>query len=230
MRAEGALPDGVPTLYGYWRSSAAYRVRIALNLKQIHWHAADVHLLREGGEQHQSAFRELNPAGLVPTLVWGDIVLSQSLAICEYLEEIKPAPALLPDNPADRAWVRALALDIACDVHPLCNLRVLQYLDKSLGQDDAARTAWMFEWMKRGFATLERRLEARRSEPGVSNPGFCFGDQPGLADIVIVAQAYNADRFGIPMDAYPLIRRVIATCRALEPFRLALPENQPDAP
>ncbi len=223
-------PAGVPTLHGYWRSSAAYRVRIALNLKQIDWKYADVHLVREGGEQHQPGFRALNPAGLVPVLVWGDVVLSQSLAICEYLDEIQPQPPLLPEQAADRAWVRALALDIACDVHPLCNLRVLQYLERTLDEDEAARTAWVFEWMQRGFATVERRLQARYGAPGEPGLPFCFGDSPGLADIVIVAQAYNADRFGVPLDDYPLTRQVIMNCRALEPFRLALPENQPDAP
>ena len=228
MNAE-PQPSGTPKLFGYWRSTAAYRVRIALNLKAIAWESAGVHLVHGGGEQHQDSFRSINPAGLVPTLVWGDVVLSQSLAICEYLEEIRPQPALLPGDPADRAWVRALAMDIACDVHPLCNLRVMQYLGDTLHQDDSARTAWMFEWMGRGFATVERRLE-RRSEQTGERTEFCLGDQPGLADLVIVAQAYNADRFGFALDNFPLTRRTVEACRALKPFRQALPENQPDAP
>lgn len=218
-----------PKLFGYWRSTAAYRVRIALNLKGIQWDSAEVHLVREGGEQHQDAFRSINPAGLVPTLVWGDVVLSQSLAICEYLEEVRPQPALLPDQPADRAWSRALAMDIACDVHPLCNLRVMQYLGDTLQQDDNGRTAWMFEWMGRGFSTVERRLERRSEETG-NRSEFCMGDQPGLADLVLVAQAYNADRFGFGLEAFPLTARIVSTCRALEAFQKALPENQPDAP
>lgn len=229
MSAEAPAQESRPVLYGYWRSTAAYRVRIALNLKGLAWDYADVHLVREGGEQHQEAFRALNPAGLVPTLVWGGAVLSQSLAICEYLEEVQPLPALLPEQPADRAWVRSLALDIACDVHPLCNLRVLQYLEANMALDDAARTEWVHEWMRRGFHTVEQRLE-RRSAQGGREDNFCLGGQPGLADIVIVAQAYNADRFGFSLAAYPQTRQIVETCRALEPFRLALPENQPDAP
>lgn len=229
MSAEAPASGTRPVLFGYWRSTAAYRVRIALNLKGLEWDYADVHLVREGGEQHQEAFRNLNPAGLVPTLVWGDVVLSQSLAICEYLEEVEPQPALLPERPEDRAWVRALAQDIACDVHPLCNLRVLQYLDANMALDDDARSAWMHEWMGRGFGTIEQRLQ-RRSEQGGREDGFCLGTRPGLADIVIVAQAYNADRFGFSLGGYPRTRQVVETCRELEPFRKALPENQPDAP
>ncbi len=216
--------DGKPVLHGYWRSTAAYRVRIALELKGISWIHAGVHLVRDGGEQHTASFRSLNPAGLVPTLVWGDTVLSQSLAICEFLDEVHPQPPLLPKDPADRAFVRAVALDIACDVHPLNNLRVQQYLGRELGQGEAARTAWMHHWMHEGFSGVEGRLAARDQE----GP-FCFGDTPGLADLCLVAQAYNADRFGFSLAPFPRIERLVTHCRGLAPFAAAAPEAQPDA-
>jgi maleylacetoacetate isomerase len=228
MPPEHVLPEGKPTLYGYWRSSAAYRVRIALELKGIAWESAAVHLVRDGGEQHATAFRELNPAGLVPALKWGDLVLTQSLAICEYLDEVHPAPPLLPEQPEDRAFVRALAMDIACDVHPLNNLRVMQYLGRQLAADEAARQHWMHHWMRRGFATVEQRLSKSRSH-SVDSAAYCFGRDPGLADICLVAQAYNADRFGLALDDFPQVQQVLSQCRALPAFLAALPEAQPDA-
>jgi maleylacetoacetate isomerase len=213
-----------PILYSYWRSTAAYRVRIALGLKGIAWRHAGVDLVRGGGEQHQGAYRDLNPAGLVPTLVWGDVTLSQSLAICEYLDEVQPEPALLPPGPEARAQARAIALDIACDVHPLNNLRVQQYLGRELDADEGQRTAWMHHWMALGFGAVERRLQS------LGSGDTCVGGAPGLADLCLVAQAYNADRFGFTLDGYPRVQAVLAHCRALRPFRQAVPEAQPDAP
>jgi len=222
-------PAGSPTLYGYWRSTAAYRVRIALNLKGIEWEHAAVHLVREGGEQHQPAYRALNPAGLVPALRWGGVLLTQSLAICEFLDEVAPTPPLLPTQPSDRAWVRALAQDIAVDVHPLNNLRVMQYLEREQGADGAARSAWMAHWMTIGFRVVESRLSSRLdANPGDGGP-CCFGEAPGLADICLVAQAYNADRFDVSLRPYPRLNAVEEYCRTLEAFRAALPEAQPDA-
>ncbi len=213
-----------PVLYGYWRSTAAYRVRIALGLKGITWEHAGVNLVKDGGEQHQSSYRDLNPAGLVPALVWGDTVLSQSLAICEFLDEVRPEPPLLPAEPADRAVVRAIALDIACDVHPLNNLRVQQYLGREMDADEAARTRWMHHWMALGFAAVEGRLEARGA-----GGDLCCGPVPGLADLCLVAQAYNADRFGFSLAPFPRVARVVSHCRGLAAFRDAAPERQPDA-
>lgn len=214
-----------PKLYGYWRSTAAYRVRIALALKGIEYRHAGVDLVRDGGQQHGNAFRGLNPAGLVPTLVWGDVVLSQSLAICEYLDEIQGEPPLLPQGAAARALARAIAQDIACDVHPLNNLRVQQYLGRELGADEAARTTWMHHWMATGFSGVEARLA------GIAPAGdTCFGGAPGLADLCLVAQAYNANRFGYSLGPYPRVLRVVEHCQDLPAFRDAAPERQPDAP
>lgn len=219
------IPRGKPLLYGYWRSTAAYRVRIALALKGIEFTHAGVDLVRDGGEQHADAFRTLNPAGLVPTLVWGDVVLSQSLAICEYLDELVPEPSMLPEGSENRAIARSIALDIASDVHPLNNLRVQQYLGRELGADEAARIDWMHHWMATGFNAVEHRI-ARLPRVGDT----CFGGAPGLADLCLVAQAYNADRFGYALDPFPRVKRVVAHCRGLPAFLRSVPEAQPDAP
>jgi maleylacetoacetate isomerase len=213
-----------PLLYGYWRSSAAYRVRIALNLKAIDYEQVPVHLVRDGGEQHQPSYRELNPQRLVPILVVGDTVITQSLAILEYLEETGPPPALLPADAAGRARVRSLAQIIACDVHPLQNLRVLNYLTGELGADDGQRIAWARHWVCEGLRALEERL-ARSSATGT----FCHGESPGLADACLVPQLYNAVRFGCELDAFPTVRRIDEACRELRAFAAAAPETQPDA-
>lgn len=218
-------PTGRPVLYSYWRSTAAYRVRIALALKEIDYDIQDVDLVRDGGRQHGDDYRALNPAGLVPTLVWGDQVLSQSLAICEFLDEVFPEPPLLPAECGARAAARAIAYDIACDVHPLNNLRVQQYLGRELDADETARTQWMHHWMATGFGAVEKRL-GRLSEAADT----CFGATPGLADLCLVAQAYNADRFDFALDPYPRVNRVVAHCRGLPAFLASVPEAQPDAP
>ena len=217
--------NDTPVLYGYWRSTAAYRVRIALELKGIRWRHAGVDLVRDSGQQNAAAYRGLNPAGLVPTLVWGDVTLSQSLAICEYLDELQPDPPLLPDGPLQRAQARAMALDIASEVHPLNNLRVQRYLADQLAADEAARVAWMHHWMAAGFGTVEHRLN------GLPQAGdTCFGGPPGLPDICLAAQAYNADRFGFSLEPFPRVARIVAHCRTLPAFVAAVPEAQPDAP
>lgn len=213
------------TLYGYWRSSAAYRVRIALNLKQLEYAQKPVHLVRDGGEQHQPGYQGLNPQELVPTLVHGERVLHQSLAIIEYIEEaISAVPALLPPDPRQRARVRALAQLVACDIHPVNNLRVMQYLQVELGADVAQRERWTRHWMQEGFDAFEALLLA---DPSTGT--FCHGDAPSLADACLVPQVYNARRFGMDMDTWPTIARIDASCRELPAVQRAMPENQPDA-
>jgi maleylacetoacetate isomerase len=211
-------------LYGYWRSSSAYRVRIALNLKGLSYRQQPVHLVRNGGEQHSEEYRRLNPLGLVPALVHGDHVIAESLAICEYIEDVYPNPALLPGSPAQRAQVRAMALGIACEIQPLNNLAVLNYLKTGLGADQAAVKSWYGHWIERGFTALEQWLGA-----GDSAGHFCHGDLPGLADCFLVPQVYNAERFNCDLGPYPRIREITARCRSLETFIAAAPENQPDA-
>jgi maleylacetoacetate isomerase len=211
-------------LYGYWRSTAAWRVRIALNLKGIDWEYASVHLLRDGGEQRGPAFLARNAQGLVPALETNGLVLTQSLAILEYLEETHPAPALLPNDPAGRARVRSLAQLIACDLHPLNNLRVLQQLRERFGLDEQQRDEWVRHWVREGLGALETRL-AR--EPATGR--FCHGDAPGLADCCLVPQLYNARRYRCGLDEFPTLLRIEAACDELEAFRRAVPDRQPDA-
>lgn len=211
-------------LYSYAPSSASFRVRIALNLKGLPYEFAGVNLLRSGGAQFAPEYVALNPQSLVPVLVDGDRTLTQSLAIIEYLEETRPEPPLLPKTPAERARVRSLALLIACDIHPLNNLRVLKYLKRELKVGDEARDAWYRHWINLGFAALEARL-ARDPATG----RFCHGDTPGLADCCLVPQVFNAERLKCDLSAMPTIRRVHANCMALEAFQRAAPANQPDA-
>ncbi len=212
------------TLYSYWRSSAAYRVRIGLNLKGLSYATVPVHLVRDGGEQHADAYRQLNPQQLVPTLDDG-AVMTQSLAILEYLDEVHPDPALLPRDPVARQRTRALAQLVACDIHPLNNLRVLQYLERELGVGKDAREQWARHWMAEGFAAAEAMLAGR----GAPDP-FCVGATPTLADCCLIPQIYNARRFHMDMRAYPTLARIEARCLALPAFDAARPENQPDAP
>lgn len=211
-------------LYDYFRSSAAYRVRIALNLKGISYQNVPVHLVRGGGEQRSAAYAALNPQMLVPTLVDGKRVLTQSLAICEYLEETHRAPPLLPADPPGRARVRALAQSIACEIHPLNNLRVLDYLRGTLGIDEAAVRRWYGRWVEEGFRALERLL--CRDRPAGR---FCHGETPGLADLCLVPQVYNARRYAVDLDPYPTIVGIDAACAELAAFAAARPELQPDA-
>ena len=212
-------------LYGYWRSSAAYRVRIALNLKGLACRQVPVHLVKDGGQQHAPEYRALNPQELVPLLVDegnGGVRIAQSLAILEYLEEVYPVPALLPADPVQRAQVRALALHIACDIHPLNNLRVLQYLSSELGVADEAKNAWYRHWMDTGLAAVEQGL-------AVFDGRLSLGQRPGYLEACLVPQLYNARRFNCDLDTYPRILAMTARCEALDAFKQAAPEAQPDA-
>lgn len=211
-------------LHTYFRSSAAYRVRIALALKQLEWEAVPVHLLRGGGEQHHAAYRALNPAGRVPTLVDGVEVLTQSLAIIEYLDETHANPPLLPENPLGRARVRAIAQTIACDIHPLNNLAVLQYLSGTFGVSDEQKNAWYCHWVENGLAVVEQLLAGH---PGTGR--FCHGDLPTLADCCLVPQVYNARRFNCDLSALPTVMRIVDHCESLPAFQVASPEAQADA-
>jgi maleylacetoacetate isomerase len=211
-------------LYTYFRSSAAYRVRIALGLKGLDYTAVPVHLVKNGGEHLQPRYRQVNPGALVPTLVDGATHIPQSLAIIEYLEETHPTPALLPSDAAGRARVRALALDVACDLHPLNNLRVLDYLTGSLGLSGTQRKDWYRHWVAVGLATVEQRLAGH---PATGR--FCHGDVPTMADCCLVPQIFNAARFGCSLDGFPAIRRIVEECERLPAFRAAAPASQPDA-
>ena len=212
------------TLYSYWRSSAAYRVRIGLNLKGLAYETRPVHLVRDGGEQHADDYRALNPQALVPMLVDGERRITQSLAILEYLDETFPKPALLPADTRGRARVRSLAMLVACDIHPLNNLRVLQYLKRENGLEQPAIDAWMLHWMREGFAAMEAMLA---DAPGTGT--FCHGETPTIADCCLVPQLYNARRFALDLSPYPTLVRIEADCLALPAFDAARPENQPDA-
>ncbi|MCB9947953.1 MAG: maleylacetoacetate isomerase [Rhodospirillaceae bacterium] len=209
-------------LYTYFRSSAAFRVRIALALKGVAVEHIPIHLRR--GDQVARDYAAVNPQRFVPALDTGTTVLTQSLAIIEYLDETVPRPPLLPPGPEGRARVKALAQIIACDIHPINNLKVMMYLRDVLKVADADATAWSRHWIGEGFTALERLL-AESPETG----RFCHGDSPGLADICLVPQVYNAGRVGCPLDAYPTIRRINAACLELEAFSGAWPDRQPDA-
>ncbi len=209
-------------LYTYFRSSAAYRVRIALNLKGLNAELIPVHLVNNGGEQHSEAYKAMNPSELVPTFVEDDFNLSQSLSILEYLDEQYPEVTLLPQDAQQRALVRAFSLAIACDIHPLNNLRVLQYLTGTLNVTDEQKTEWYKHWVVTGFATLEALLKE-------SNGKFCFGDQATIADCCLIPQVYNALRFNIDLSAYPKIASIYQHCNTLAVFQNAAPEAQQEA-
>lgn len=210
--------------YTYANSSAAYRVRIALNLKGLRPEPVYVNLLKDGGEQRKPEYKAVNPQGLVPALVDNGHALGQSLAIVEYLDETHPSPELMPRDAWGRARVRQIALAIACDIHPVNNLSIRQYLKSPLGQSDEEIAAWYRHWIDRGFTALETLLASSR-ETG----RFAHGDTPTLADICIVPQMYNARRYKIPLDAYPTLVRIDAEARELKAFADAAPEAQPDA-
>lgn len=210
-------------LYGYWRSSAAYRVRIALNLKGLEATQHAVNL--RTGEHRGEAYRRINPQGRVPALVDEGVTYTQSIAILEYLEERYPEPPLLPKSAGERARVRALVQLVASDMHPVNNLSVLQYLVKELGAGDEQKLAWYRHWIAEGFTALEAMLA------DVGRTGrFCHGDAPGMADLCLVPQVYNARRFECDLSAYPTIVRIDAACAELDAFGCAAPEAQPDAP
>jgi maleylacetoacetate isomerase len=210
-------------LHGYFRSSAAYRVRIALNYKSIDYDPVVVHLVRGGGEHLQPEYRALNPTALVPTLEDGDLVLGQSVAILEYLEEKYPDPALLPTDTALRAHVRSLVQTIACDIHPLNNLRVLKYLVRELGASEEQKMAWYRHWIAVGLGSLESVLAA-----SAHTGTFCVGNVPTLADVCLVPQIANARRFDCDLSAMPTLVRIDAECARLPAFQRAAPSAQPD--
>ena len=209
-------------LHTYFRSSSAFRVRIALNLKGLAYDATFVHLPK--GEHRAPAYSALNPQALVPTLEDGGSLLTQSLAIIEFLEETRPLPPLLPKDPFERARVRSLALLIACEIHPLNNLRVLQHLKRALGQSEDQVNAWYRHWIADGLCKLEAQLA------GTSGTGrYCHGDAPTLADCCLVPQVFNAQRYKCDTTAYPVMMRVFAECMQLDAFERAQPAKQPDA-
>jgi maleylacetoacetate isomerase len=211
-------------LYSYWRSSAAFRVRIALNFKELFYETVAKHLLRDGGEQREAGYLALNPQGLIPALEDDGVVVTQSLAICEYLEERYPEPPLLPADAHGRAAVRAMALAVACDIHPLNNLRVLAYLKGRMGQDEESVGAWYRHWIGEGFAALEQWI-ARHSSDG----RYCYGSGVTLADVFLVPQVYNARRFAVDLSPYPRLCAVARHLEGLPAFAAARPEMQPDA-
>jgi len=209
-------------LYSYWRSTAAYRVRIALNMKGLDYEVVPVHLLEDGGQQHAPDYVALNPSHLVPTLVLDDgTPLTQSLAICEYLDITNPEPPLLPSDPIERAHVKAAALVLAADVHPVNNLRVVQHLEARFGASREDSAEWMRHWTGKGFDALQQMV--RDDTP------FAFGDVPGFADICITAQYYNARRWDLDLTPYARLTEIEQNCLALPAFDAARPENQPDA-
>jgi maleylacetoacetate isomerase len=211
-------------LYTYFRSSAAYRVRIALNLKGIGYEAVPVHLLKDGGQQRQEEYRKINPSGLVPAFQDERITLTQSVAIIEYLDERFPAVPLMPQDVAGRAKVRELTQIIACDIHPLNNLRVLRHLVHELKLSEEAKNEWIRHWIREGLASLEAHL-ARDPAAGP----FCHGAAPTMADCFLVPQVFNAQRFEIDIAAYPNIARINALCVDMPAFAAAHPSKQPDA-
>nr|WP_215402684.1 maleylacetoacetate isomerase [Vibrio gigantis] len=215
------------TLYGYWRSSAAYRVRIGLNLKQLSYESKSVHLVRNGGEQHDPQYRELNASELVPVLVDGEVQLNQSLTILQYLDESYPDTLLIPEQTPLRYQALAIAQDIAMEIHPLNNLRVLQYLERELSCEQEAKMDWLHHWMSQGFHALEEKLAKHRKAHGDSV--YSLTDSPCIVDICLVPQVYNALRFDLDMSPYPLINSIVAVCNQLPAFIDAMPENQADA-
>ena len=211
-------------LYTFFRSSASYRVRIALNMKGLAYEQVPIHLRRGGGEQLGAAYKAINPQALVPALDDSGKIFTQSLAIIEYLEETHPQPPLLPANPADKALVRSMAMVIACEVHPIQNLRVLQFVKKEYNQTDEQVNHWAQHWIDLGLAALEQMILA---QPKRGN--FCFGNEPTLADICLIPQLGNARRYGCDPAKYPKILAIEKACMALPAFANAAPEKQPDA-
>lgn len=205
-------------LYDYFRSSASFRVRIALNLKGLDYEAIPIHLIHDGGEQFSESYKKINPQSLVPALQDGNAILTQSLAIIEYLEATHPEPSLLSTNPVENAYIRSFALTIIADIHPLNNLRVLKYLSSEFKITDEEKTQWYHHWLEKGFVALEKQICQHQL-----SGDFCFGDYPTIADICLVPQMYNARRFNFDLGAYPNLERIDANCQGLEAFINAFP-------
>ena len=211
-------------LYTYYRSSSAYRVRIALNIKHLTYELCPIHLLKNQGENWQPEYLSINPQGLVPALEDHGQIIIQSQAIIDYLEETYPEPRLYPESIHAKAYVRALSQIIDCEIHPLNNLRVLNYLADTLKCSDSQKKDWYCKWVNEGFIAIERFIEKNNFKGR-----YCCGDDPTLADIFLVPQVYNAKRFGCDMSAFPLIKTINNECMLLHEFISATPENQPDA-
>jgi len=211
-------------LYSYFRSSAAYRARIALNLKGLQYEYVAKHLTRNGGEHRLADYLAINPQGFIPALDHDGALVTQSLAIIEYLEEVFPTPALLPQLAIDRAVVRAMALLVACDIHPLNNLRVLNYLKSPLGQESDAVAEWYKHWIAEGFAALEQLIGKHSSAKR-----YCFGDAVSMADVLLVPQVANSRRYQMDLSRYPALQKVTTHLETLPAFLAARPEVQPDA-
>lgn len=212
-------------LYSYFRSSAAYRVRIGLNLKGLNYQIKPVHLLKDGGQQHQPDYVQVNPVQLLPALDDDGLIITQSLAILEYLDERYPELPLLPKASAERAWARSMAQTVACDIHPLNNLRVLQYLKNELHAQEDARNQWYRHWVSVGLEGLEALVQ----RDGKKDHDFIFGDTPGLAEICLIPQMFNARRFDIDLSTFPRLLAVEEKCLELSAFQEAAPDRQPDA-
>nr|WP_321273838.1 maleylacetoacetate isomerase [Alcaligenes faecalis] len=212
-------------LYSYFRSSAAYRVRIGLNLKGLDYQIKPVHLLKDGGQQHQPDYVQINPVQLLPALDDDGLIITQSLAILEYLDERYPELPLLPKASAERAWARSMAQTVACDIHPLNNLRVLQYLKNELHAQEDARNQWYRHWVQVGLEGLEALVQRH----GKKDHLFIFGDTPGIAEICLIPQMFNARRFEIDLSAFPRLLAVEEKCLELSAFQEAAPDRQPDA-
>lgn len=209
-------------LYSYFRSSASFRVRIVLNLKQIPFETIPVHLIKNGGEQRAADYLAKNPLGLVPSLEHDGKMLTQSGAICDYLNEVFPSPALLPTDVQERAWVRSICNVVACDIHPVNNLRVLNYVTKRLGHNEEQKKEWYRHWISEGFHGLENMLAAKAGR-------HAWGDTVTMADAFLIPQIWNAHRFHCPMNDYPTLQRVFDNAMQLPAFQAAAPEAQPDA-
>ena len=210
-------------LFTYFRSSAAYRARIVLNLKGLNADFRFVHLVKDGGQQHTPEFKAVNPQCFIPALVDGGHTITQSLAIAEYVDEIHPEPPLLPKDPAARARVRALALVVACDIHPLTNQRILKYLEKEYALDEAQRKRWIQHWVTEGFGPLEKLLA-----DDLATGKCCHGDTPTIADVFLVPQMFSARRFDTDLSPFPTLRRINEHCLTLKAFIDAAPDKQPD--
>lgn len=213
-------------LYSYYRSSSSYRARIALAFKGLPYEYNAVHLLKNGGEQHSPEYRALNPQELVPTLIDGDFVLTQSMAIMEYLEEKYPEPSYMPKDTEQRAYVRQVSLIPVADIHPINNLKILNHLTSELGVTQTQKTEWYHKWIHQGFSALEKLLQNSPFYTG----SFVCGDSVTMADMCLIPQVYNARRYEMVLDAYPTITAIEQKCLTLECFQKAAPENQPDTP